>query len=62
VSLSVLLSMAFATLDKYTLKALKGVAFSEFRGYGSELIRRHYGNHTIRSSTDEGGAGSQAGC
>lgn len=35
VSLSILLSMAGAAQDKYTGKALNGVAFSEFRGYES---------------------------
>ena len=33
VSLSVLLSVAFAAQDRFTLKAPNGVAFSEFRGY-----------------------------
>jgi hypothetical protein len=33
VSLSVLLSIAFAAQDRFTLKAPSGVAFSEFRGY-----------------------------
>jgi Cytochrome P460 len=35
VSLSILSSMAGAAQDKYTVKALNGVAFSEFRGYES---------------------------
>jgi Cytochrome P460 len=33
VSLAVLLSMALAAQDRFTLKAPNGVAFSEFRGY-----------------------------
>src|SRR5471030_2401687 len=33
VSLSVVVSMALAALDRFTLKAPNGVAFSEFRGY-----------------------------
>jgi hypothetical protein len=33
VSLSVLASVALAGQDKYTVKALNGVAFSEFKGY-----------------------------
>jgi Cytochrome P460 len=33
VSLSVLVSMALAVQDRFTLKAPNGVAFSEFRGY-----------------------------
>ena len=33
VSLSVLLSIALAAQDRFTLKAPNGVAFSEFRGY-----------------------------
>jgi hypothetical protein len=32
VSLSVLAGMALTQQDKYTVKALNGVAFSEFRG------------------------------
>ena len=35
VSLALLIGMAFAAQDKYTLKAPNGVAFSEFRGYES---------------------------
>jgi hypothetical protein len=33
VFLSVLVSIATAAQDRYTLKALNGVVFSEFRGY-----------------------------
>ena len=33
VCLSVPLTTAIASPDRYTLKALNGVAFSEFRGY-----------------------------
>lgn len=32
-SLSVLVGMAFAAQDKYTLKAPNGISFSEFKGY-----------------------------
>jgi len=35
VSLAVLISMALAAQDRYTLKAPNGVAFSEFQGYES---------------------------
>src|SRR5262245_40429039 len=35
VCLAVLISIAFAAQDKYTVKAPNGVAFSEFRGYES---------------------------
>ncbi len=35
VSLAVLVSIAFAAQDRSTLKALNGVAFSEFQGYES---------------------------
>ena len=35
VGLAVLISIAFATQDKYTIKAPNGVGFSEFRGYES---------------------------
>ena len=33
VSLSVLMALALAAQDKFTLKAPNGIAFSEFRGY-----------------------------
>jgi lipoprotein signal peptidase len=32
-SLSVVVSVAFAEQDRFTLKAANGVAFSEFKGY-----------------------------
>src|SRR5262245_13501152 len=35
VCLAVLISIAFAAQDKYSVKALNGVGFSEFRGYES---------------------------
>jgi hypothetical protein len=47
VSLAVLISIALAAQDKYTLKAPNGVAFSEFRGYESW-------ENVAPSATDEG--------
>jgi hypothetical protein len=47
VSLSVLVGIAWAAQDRYTLKAANGVAFSEFRGYETWQV-------AAVSQTDEG--------
>lgn len=67
-ALSVVVSMALAQQDKYTVKALNGVAFSEFRGYENwqdvavsatnDGIKAIVGNPAMINAYQEGAPGN----